>query len=378
MPGLSNAGVVENPGKRVSFGHGKCRTGLTSSSAGRFYAGVFYNPGIPARGDFFMRYGSIPGVTKPVSRLVQGTANTVFDPSKPEQAFALLDTALEYGITTFDTAHVYGAGNETTLGNWVRERGVRDRIVILAKGAHPYGGRNRVTPEDIEADMRESMQRQKLEYFDLYVLHRDDLSVPVGPIVEALNAHQKAGRIGAFGGSNWTWQRIKEANEYAQTHGLTPFAVTSPNYSLAEMYEAPWDGCLSLSGPQGQEARDYYAQSGIAVMPWSSMAGGFFSDTYHRDNLETFSKDDYFAQICIKCYCGETNFERLDRARALAKSKSLTVAQIAVAFAQSQPLNLFMLVSSLTQDQFAANAAAIDLTLTPQEMAYLDLKADRL
>ena len=322
-----------------------------------------------------MRYGNIPGVTKPVSRLVQGTANAVFDPSKPEQAFALLDTAMEYGINTFDTAHCYGEGNESTLGRWVRERGVRDQVVILAKGAHPYG-HNRVTPEDIESDMTESMQRQGLEYFDLYVLHRDDPSVPVGPIVEALNAHKKAGRIGAFGGSNWTWQRIKEANDYAQAHGLTPFAVTSPNYSLAEMYEAPWDGCISISGPQGQEARDFYAQSGIAVMPWSSMAGGFFSDIYHRDNLESFAQDNYFAQICIKCYCGETNFERLDRARELASAKNLSVAQIAVAFAQSQPMNLFMLVSSLTQDQFAANAAAIEMTLTPSELAYLDLKAD--
>jgi len=322
-----------------------------------------------------MQYGNVPGVTKPISRLVQGTANTIFDPSKPAQAFALLDLAMEYGVNTFDTAHCYGEGNESTLGRWVRERDVRDRVVILAKGAHPYG-HNRVTPEDIESDMTESMKRQGLDYFDLYVLHRDDPAVPVGPIVEALNAHQKAGRIGAFGGSNWSWQRIKEANDYAGERGLTPFAVTSPNYSLAEMYEEPWSGCVSISGPQGREARDYYAQTGIAVMPWSSMAGGFFSDIYHRDNLDTFGKDDGFAQICIKCYCGETNFQRLDRARELAESKGLSVAQIALAFSVSQPLNLFSLISSLTPEQFAANAAALEIKLTPQEMAYLDLKAD--
>ena len=322
-----------------------------------------------------MKFGSIPGVTKPVSRLVQGTANTVFDPSKPEQAFALLDLAMEYGINTFDTAHCYGEGNEKTLGSWVRERGVRDQIVILAKGAHPYG-HPRVTPEDIEADMTESMARQGLDYFDLYVLHRDDPSVPVGPLVEALNAHKKAGRIGAFGGSNWTFERIAEANAYAAEHGLTPFAVTSPNYSLAEMYQPPWDGCLSLSGPQGENARKFYADSGIAVMPWSSMAGGFFADTYHRDNLETISKDDYFAQICIKCYCGETNFQRLDRARELASAKGLSIAQIALAFTMSQPINLFPLVSSLTREQFEANTKALDVTLTPAEVAYLDLKAD--
>ena len=322
-----------------------------------------------------MKYGSIPGVTKPVSRLVQGTANTVFNPSEPAQAFALLDMAMEFGINTFDTAHVYGEGNEAMLGNWVRERGVKDKVVILAKGAHPYG-RTRVTPEDIESDLTESMARQKTDYFDLYVLHRDDPAVPVGPIVEALNKHKAAGKIGAFGGSNWAWERIKEANDYAAAHNLTPFAVTSPNYSLAEMYAPPWDDCLSISGSQGQAARNYYAETGISVMPWSSMAGGFFADTYHRDNLETFSKDNYFAQICIKCYCGETNFQRLDRARELAQSKNLSVAQIALAFTFSQPMNLFPLVSSLTKEQFAANAAAIDVTLTPSETAYLDLKSD--
>jgi len=322
-----------------------------------------------------MKYGSIPGVSKPVSRLVQGTANTVFDPSKPAQAFALLDMAMEHGINTFDTAHVYGEGNEVMLGNWVRERGVKDKVVILAKGAHPYG-RNRVTPEDIEADLTESLRRQKSDYFDLYVLHRDDPAVPVGPIVEALNKHKSAGKIGAFGGSNWAHTRIKEANDYAAANNLIPFAVTSPNYSLAEMYAPPWDDCLSISGPAGQAARDYYAESGIAVMPWSSMAGGFFADIYHRDNLETFAKDNYFAEICIRCYCGEENFQRLDRVRELAQSKNLSVAQVALAFTFSQPMDLFPLVSSLTKDQFAANAAALEVTLTPQELAYLDLKAE--
>ncbi len=84
------------------------------------------------------------------------------------------------------------------------------------------------------------MRRLGTDYLDLYVLHRDDPSVPVGPIVEALTAHKKAGRIGAFGGSNWTHERMQEANEYARVNDLTPFAVSSPNFSLAEQYKEPW------------------------------------------------------------------------------------------------------------------------------------------
>ena len=279
-------------------------------------------------------------------------------------------------VCTFDTAYGYGEALETCLGNWIRERGVRDKVVILAKGAHPSGGRNRVTPEDIDAEMRESMSRMGVEYLDLYVLHRDDPAVPVGPIVEALTAHQKAGRIGAFGGSNWTHDRIHEANEYARQHGLTPFAVSSPNYSLAEQYEEPWSNCVSISGPKGEAARAWYAQKDVALMPWSAVAGGFFSGLFHRDNLDTFPKGEYWSGLVTRCYCGETNFQRLDRARELGRTKGLSPNQIAVAFLLNQPFNIFPLVSSTDKSQFADNAAAVDVTLTPQELAYLDLKTD--
>ena len=322
-----------------------------------------------------MHYGNLPGITKPISRIVQGTANPAFNPAMPDQAFALLDMALEHGINTFDTAHVYGEALETCLGNWIRERGVRDQVVILAKGAHPWE-KQRVTSEDIESDMLETMARMGVDTLDLYVLHRDDPSVPVGPIVEALNAHQKAGRIGAFGGSNWSYQRIREANEYAKAHGLTPFAVSSPNFSLAEQVEEPWGNCVSISGPQGEDARAWYAASEVALFPWSSVAGGFFSGLFRRDNLESFPKDEYWTGLVTRCYCSEPNFQRLDRAQELGQSKGLSAVQIALAFVACQPLNIFPLVSSTTREQFSDNVAALDVKLTPQELAYLDLKAD--
>jgi len=325
-----------------------------------------------------MQYGHVPGIIKPISRLVQGTANAAFTPDNPDQAFALLDLAFEHGINTFDSAYVYGEKLETCLGNWIRERGVRDKVVILAKGAHPSEGRNKVTPEDIDLEMGESMKRMGVDYLDLYVLHRDDPAVPVGPIVEALTKHQKAGRIGAFGGSNWTHARLQEANEYASVHGLTPFAVSSPNYSLAEQYEEPWSNCVSIGGPKGEEARAWYAQNDVALFPWSSVAGGFFSDLFHRDNLDTFPPDEYWSGLVLRCYCGETNFQRLDRARDLGMSKGLSPNQIALAFLLNQPVNMFPLVSSTTRGQFVENAAAVEVKLTPSELAYLDLKVPGL
>lgn len=321
-----------------------------------------------------MLYGHVPGITKPVSRLVQGTAT--FNADDEAAVFLSLDTAMELGYNTFDTAENYGPAKEIVFGKWLRTRGVRDRVVILAKGAHPYDGVQRVTPADIDKDMRGTMQRMQVDYLDLYVLHRDDPAVPVGPIVEALNAHQKAGRIGAFGGSNWTHTRIAAANAYARSHGLTPFAVSSPNFSLAEQYHEPWVNCVSISGSQGEAARQWYAADGIALFGWSSLAGGLFSGRFSRSNLGSFSKDDYWAQICIHSYCGESNFQRLDRVQALAQAKGLATAQIALAYVMDQPQNIFALVTCANREQYAANAAALAVRLTPREQAYLDLRAD--
>src|SRR5262249_39237817 len=146
------------------------------------------------------------------------------------------------------------------------------------------------------------------------LLHRDDTDVPVGPLVDVLNEHQRAGHIRAFGGSNWSYQRIREANEYAKAHGLTPFAATSPNFSLAEQVQAPWEGCMSIS--YDEAAKDWYRQNQMPIFAWSSLAGGFFSGRFHRDNLDSFS--DYNDTLCVATYCVEKNFERLDRAQQLA------------------------------------------------------------
>lgn len=320
-----------------------------------------------------MQYGHVPGIEKPISRLVQGT--TMANSRELERSFALLDTIYALGCNTFDTAHVYGSGdNERTVGRWVRERGIRERVVIIGKGAHHNQDRQRVTPFDIAADIHDSLARFQFDYIDLYLLHRDNPAVPVGPIVEALNEHLAAGRIHAFGGSNWSHQRIAEANAYAGAHGLTPFVASSPQFSLAEQVKEPWPNCVSISGPQGEAARAWYAQTQLPLFTWSSLAGGFFSGRFTRDNLDSFQT--YSDKLCVQSYCYEANFKRLDRARQLAREKGLSLPQAALAYVMSQPLNVFALVGCQSGDEFRANIAALDVRLTADEMAWLELKTD--
>lgn len=319
-----------------------------------------------------MLYGTVPGVGKKISRLVQGTVPVG---SGNPDSYALLDAVFEAGCTAFDTAHVYGGGdNERVFGKWIRDRGVRSKVVILAKGAHHSGDRRRVTPWDIAADLHDTLARLQTDYLDLYVLHRDDPSVPVGPIVEALNRWKDAGKIRAFGGSNWSHKRIQQANAYAAKYGLTPFAVSSPNFSLADQVREPWGECLTISGPANEEARQWYARSKVALFPWSSLAGGFFSGRIRRDNLDTFK--DGLDRLAVDCYAREDNFQRLDRAEELARAKGYTIPQIALAYVMNQPLNIFALVGCRTGEEFRQNAEALKIRLTEREMAYLDLRAD--
>lgn len=318
-----------------------------------------------------MQYSSLPDIDKPVSRLVQGTM--MMNPSKQDEGFAILDACMEAGITTFDTAHVYGNGaSERVLGSWINERGVRDDVVILGKGAHHSADRKRVTPFDIAADVHDSLARMKVDHIDLYLLHRDNPDVPVGPIVEALNEQHKAGRIGAFGGSNWRVARLQEANEYAAAHNLKPFVVSSPNFSLGVQAESPWPDCVSISGPDGATDRQWYLDHQVALFTWSSLAGGFFSGRFRRDNLDSF--EEAYDQLCIRVYCHEANFQRLDRVDEMANEKGVTIPQLALAYVLNQPQGIHALVGSRNPEEVNVNVAASKVELTPEDVAWLDLR----
>ena len=318
-----------------------------------------------------MEYGSVPGIDKPVSRLVQGTV--MLDEAEIEASFALLDAAADLGCTAFDTARHYGHGNEAVVGRWVRERGLQDRVVIIGKGAHPTPDRDhRVTPEDIAADLDASLRQLGLDAIDLYLLHRDDPAVPVGPIVEGLNEHLRAGKVRAFGGSNWTHERIAEANAYAAEHGLAPFVASSPQFSLVEQVDEPWPGCISIGGPGNSAARDWYENNQMAIFAWSSLAGGFLSGSLTRGGDGGLPVE--VAARARRAYGTEDNFDRLDRARELAADHGVTVPQVALAYAFSQPLNLFAIAGGESREEVAANAAALDLRLSDASLAWLDAR----
>jgi aryl-alcohol dehydrogenase-like predicted oxidoreductase len=316
-----------------------------------------------------MQYGTIPGLAKPVSRIVQGCI--MLNPEDEAANHALLDAVFEAGVNAFDNAHVYGNGDtERVFGRWVASRGIRDKVVLLDKGAHHNADRKRVTPYDIEADIHDSLARLKFDHIDLYALHRDDPSVPVGPIVESLQRHKAAGLIGPYGGSNWRADRVAAANDYARAHGLEPFAFSSPHFSLAEMVEAPWDDCISITGAHAAE-QDWYSQEMMPVFSWSTLAGGWFSGRLSRAN-----QAEHTESLHMHCYGCEANLQRLERAEQLGKERGLSPAQMALAYVLNQHLNAFPLVAAFDSREIKELAAAVEVALTPQELSWLDLRSD--
>ena len=322
-----------------------------------------------------MKYENLEDIKTPVSRIVFGTALPAM--IKGENVNDLLDSIYAEGITTFDTAENYGL-SEISLGTWMKARKNRDKIVIISKGCHPYG-RDRVTPEDLKQDIEQSFERLHTDYIDIYMLHRDDLKVDVGPIVEILNEYKKAGKIGRFGGSNWTVERMEQANEYACKHSLVPFTVSEPNFGLCDQIGDPWgggSGCVTISGPAYQEDRDWYAKNDIPVFAYSSLGRGMFSGRVKSNDIE--GAKSILDPNAVKGYCYPENFERLARVEKLAASKNRTVPQIALAWVLNQDFDVFPLVSVPKAEWMASNLEALDISLSKEEVEWLDLRRDNL
>ena len=315
-----------------------------------------------------IQHASIDGLHKPVSRLVMGCDNQ----PNLKHASTMWDHYLALGGNTFDTAYIYGGGTgpmERYLGEWHQARGIREQIVIIGKGAHtPH-----CTPEHIGSQLTESLERLQTEYVDLYFMHRDNLDVPVSEFVDALNGEVRAGRIRAFGGSNWSLPRVKAFNEAAAASGQQGFAAISNNYSLAQMVRQIWPGTEAVDDAYAA----YLQQTQIALFPWSSQARGFFTpwagDVIARRGQEqraVTSMQPTVAELEHTWFSPE-NFARRERAGQLAEERGTSMINVALAYVLNQPFPTFPLVGPRVLEEIDSCADALAIQLSADEVAWL-------
>jgi len=308
------------------------------------------------------RWAEIPAVTlkgldKPVSRLVLGIDNQ----SRMAHLAAMADDFVERGGTTFDTAYIYGGGRmETAFGHWMAHRGLRDQIVLTVKGAHTPD----CTPEGMRQQFSESLDRLQTDHADIYMLHRDNPEVPVGEFMDVLHEWHEAGQVRLVGGSNWSMERLTEANAYAAAKGQVPMRVVSNNLSLARMVDPVWAGCVSCKGP---EWRDWFLRHEASLFAWSSQARGYFAPNRLAGSVSDTE--------LLRCWDAEDNRERLRRATELAVERKVRPLNVALAYVLRQPFPAFALIGPRTLEETRTALTGVDLSLTAEEMAWLDLES---
>lgn len=299
---------------------------------------------------------SIPGISKPASLVTLGFE---FFPNFAAASLTL-DAFYEAGGNAFDTAYVYGGGKtESIFGDWHTSRNVpREEIVLIGKGAHsPL-----CYPDVIAKQLDQSLNRLKTDYVDIYFMHRDNTDVPVGEFVDAMDAEVKAGRIrGIFGGSNWTRARFDEAIAYAQKNGKTAPAALSNNFSLAEMLDPIWAGCVAASD---DEWKAWLNAKQIPNFAWSSQGRGFFTDRAGRDK-----RDD---EELVRVWYSDRNFGRRDRAIELAQKLGRSPIHIALAYVVAQPFPVIPLIGPRTVAELEDSLSALDIKLTPEQVKWLE------
>ena len=323
-----------------------------------------------------MKYDRIEGIDKDISKLVMGCDNQ----DDINEASKLWDHWIEVGGNMFDTAFIYGGGNhEKVLGQWLKNNKNRQDVLILGKGAHTPD----CNPEAISKQLTISLERMNTDYVDIYIMHRDNTDYPVDEFVDVLNQEKDKGRIKVFGGSNWTLERFKKANEWAKDNSKQEMSVLNNNLALAKMINPLWSGCLSSND---EKIIEYLKNSRKAHMSWSSQARGFFLEdniTLEIENKITEAESSWRkpgenSSGPISCYDSTENRERKKRTILLAKKFNTTNQNIAGAW----PINLnfpsFALIGPRNIQEINSCLNNLEIKLSTNEINWLNLNEKKI
>lgn len=280
-----------------------------------------------------------------------------FGEETPARSHERLNAFLRLGGRVVETAHCYAGGAaELAVGDWLTAHSGA-RLRIITKVGHPTtAGRSTVNPGEITHQVRSSQQRIGVASLDLVLLHRDDLAVAVGDIVDSLHRLVAEGRVVRYGISNWSVDRAREFVRRARRIGDDP--VLSYQYSLATPKEPLWPGTVHLNDELIQLA----ASHDTTVLAWAAQARGWFSRA-----LPARAGEDPFDTPRNRA-----GWHAVDRIAARRTQPRPTVA---LAWALSQGLVHGATVGAANAEEVAENLAAAELNLDPVDLAELTAAA---
>jgi len=284
-----------------------------------------------------------------------------YGPGDEAESIATVHRALDLGINFLDTADIYGMGaNETLVGKAVKSQ--RDRVIIATKFGIIRTGDPRARgvngrPEYVRACCDASLTRLGVETIDLYYAHRIDPRTPIEETVGAMAELVRAGKLRLLGLSEASPQTLRRA------HAVHPIAALQTEYSLWS--REPEDEILATA-----------RELGIAFVAYSPLGRGFLTGRIQR--FEDFAADDY-RRISPRFQGDnfERNLELVKRVQAMAREKGCTAGQLALAWVLAQGDDLIPIPGTKRRSYLEENAAATEVTLTPEELRRIDEVAPR-
>lgn len=278
-----------------------------------------------------------------------------------EESFRLLDRYWEAGGRTLDTARSYNgewhngdSKSERTIGRWIRKNGVRSEVTLVTKGAYPElrdMHRSRLSPDCIRYDINTSLAVLGVDKVDLFLLHRDDESIPVGEIVDAADEVVADGLADAVGVSNWKTERIAAANEYAVKNGKVPFTVSQILWNMAKITEGMLsdDTLVYMTPEEGQ----WYRENHFPVMAFTPQAAGFFSKYPNIDSLSSRSR----------IYATPVNLKRAERVQKICSEIGCSPAALGIAYISCGKIDGYAVIGASNVWQLEDTLTASDLVI---------------
>ena len=247
-----------------------------------------------------MRLTRLGNTDMMVSELALGTVN-YGSALKSVQVDEQMDCYVAMGGNFLDTARVYGdwvpgtSGlSEKSVGQWLRNRKNRSKIILSTKGGHPRLATMEIPRMDkveLRADLEESLRHLQTDYIDLYFLHRDDTNIPIPELLDCLEQWKMEGVIRYYGCSNWSLQRLQEARNYADQKGYSGFVSNQILASLADV-NGKWckkNQFVAMT----EEFQEFHQKTGDNLMAYMSGSNGYFVKRFLEKEMSADMQEKY-------------------------------------------------------------------------------------
>lgn len=277
-----------------------------------------------------------------------------------EDAFAIMDTAWDMGINSFDTADAYGGGrSETYIGKWLKGKGaaVRDNLILTSKVFNRVGdGPNNMglSRRHIMRQVERSLQRLGVDHIDIYLMHEPDPTTPLEETVFAMDNLVRQGKVHYIGASNMPGWLMTKALWISDKHNLHRFELVQNSYSLLERTD-------------DREVLPLVADQGLGYTPFSPLAGGWLTGKYQSAADFTEGSRMGMRPEPYKKLISQSTFDGLAKFKAEADKRGVSMGGLAIAWLLSNPLVTAPIIGPRKPSHFQPVHEALDLHLSPAE-----------